>query len=60
MLLYQGQDVYEPSPENFQNSYIVNGRTQQSAVGVRPDGTVLFVLPNLTAHDSCHCLSFRD
>ncbi|MEZ4631587.1 MAG: phosphodiester glycosidase family protein [Deinococcales bacterium] len=52
LLLYQGQDVYEPSLENFQNSYIVNGRTQQSAVGVRPDGTVLFVIAEaLTAHE---------
>lgn len=44
LLVQGGFPAYDPVLENFsQGTRIVDGRTQQSAIGVRPDGTVLLV-----------------
>ncbi len=46
LLVYAGQSAYEPSKEHFQDSYIVNGRTLQAAIGVKADGTILLLATN--------------
>ena len=44
LLVADGRTAYQPSLEAFSTgTRILDGRTQQAAVGVRPDGTVLFV-----------------
>ncbi len=43
LLVENGQRAYNPDFENFENAYILNGRTHQAAIGARADGTVLFV-----------------
>ncbi len=43
LLVYAGQNAYEPSKEHFRDTYIVNGRTLQAAVGIKADGTILLL-----------------
>ncbi len=43
LLVENGQSAYNPGFENFENAYILNGRTHQAAIGARADGTVLLV-----------------
>lgn len=43
LLIENGQSAYNPDYENFENAYILNGRTHQAAIGARADGTVLLV-----------------
>ncbi len=46
LLVFDGKSAYEPSKESFKNTYIVNGRTLQAAIGVKADGTVLLLTAN--------------
>ena len=43
LLVFDGKSAYEPSKESFKNTYIVNGRTLQAAIGVKADGTMLLL-----------------
>jgi Phosphodiester glycosidase len=53
LLVQHGQPAYQPDLENFsRGARIVDGYTQQAAIGVKPDGTVLFVTAdNMVAAD---------
>jgi hypothetical protein len=53
LLVQGGFPALDPALEHFaQGVRILDGRTQQSAIGVRPDGTVLLVAAdNMVAHE---------
>jgi hypothetical protein len=53
LLVQNGQSAYQPDLENFrQGDRILDGYTQQAAIGVRADGTVLLVTAdNMVASD---------
>jgi exopolysaccharide biosynthesis protein len=53
LLVQNGQPAYQPDLENFrQGDRILDGYTQQAAIGVKPDGTVLLVTAdNMVASD---------
>jgi hypothetical protein len=53
LLIQNGQPAYQPDLENFkQGDRILDGYTQQAAIGVKPDGTVLLVTAdNMVASD---------
>lgn len=53
LLIQNGQPAYQPDLEHFkQGDRILDGYTQQAAIGVRPDGTVLLVTAdNMVAAD---------
>ncbi len=53
LLVQNGQPAYQPDLENFrQGDRILDGYTQQAAIGIKPDGTVLLVTAdNMVAGD---------